>query len=429
MLIYGGEMYSLMERLFPICRSITGDGVRETLKIINDFIPLDMHEIPSGTKVFDWTIPDEWNINDAYVKNENGTRVIDFQNSNLHLVGYSIPCEGKISLKELKNHLHTLPDQPDLIPYVTSYYDKRWGFCLAHNDLLKLKDDFYYVKIDSVLEPGHLTYADLVIDGKTEEEILISTYVCHPSMASNELSGPVVSTYLAKYLLESKDNPFYTYRFVFCPETIGSITYISQNLDHLKNNVIAGYVINCVGDPGPFSYLLTKNENNLVDRITLHALKHSNHDYNIFSYLERRSDERQYNSPGVDLPVGSLMRTKHASYPEYHTSADNLDFVTQSALNESLEMYIRCIEMIENNRTYESVTICEPQLGRRGLWPNLSIKGSSTSWRLMRDIISYSDGSNDLLYIAEKVNRPFWELYPVVDQLVKSKSSVLKLIT
>jgi len=429
MLIDGGEMYNLMERLFPICRSITGDGVRETLKIINDLIPLDMHEVPSGTKVFDWTIPDEWNIKDAYVKDENGKRVIDFQNSNLHLVGYSIPCEGKISLKELKNHLHTLPDQPDLIPYVTSYYDKRWGFCLAHNDLLKLKDDFYYVKIDSVLEPGHLTYADLVIDGKTEEEILISTYVCHPSMASNELSGPVVSTYLAKYLLESKDNPFYTYRFVFCPETIGSITYINQNLDHLKNNVIAGYVINCVGDPGPFSYLLTKNESNLVDRITLHALKHSNHDYTIFSYLERRSDERQYNSPGVDLPVGSLMRTKHASYPEYHTSADNLDFVTQSALNESLEMYIRCIEMIENNRTYESVTICEPQLGRRGLWPNLSIKGSSTSWRLMRDIISYSDGSNDLLYIAEKVNRPFWELYPVVDQLVKSKSSVLKLIT
>ena len=428
MLIDDGEMYNLMGKLFPICRSITGNGVRETLKIINDLIPLDIHEVPSGTKVFDWEIPDEWNIKDAYVKDENGKRVIDFHNSNLHVVGYSIPYEGKLSLTILKNHLHTLPDQPDLIPYVTSYYDKRWGFCLAHNELLKLKDDFYYVKIDSVLEPGHLTYADLVIDGQTEEEILISTYVCHPSMANNELSGPFVSTYLAKYLLDSKDKPFYTYRFVFCPETIGSITYLNQHLNHLKEKVIAGYVINCIGDPGPFSYLLTKSENSLVDRITLHALKHSNQEYNIFSYLERRSDERQYNSPGVDLPVGSLMRTKHASYPEYHTSGDNLDFVTQDALNESLEMYIRCIEMLENNRTYESLTICEPQLGRRGLWPNLSIKGSSTSWRLMRDIISYSDGSNDLLCIADKVNRPFWELYPIVDQLVKSKSPVLKLV-
>jgi len=428
MLIDGSEMYYLMEKLFPICRSITGNGVRETLKIINNLIPLNIHEVPSCTKVFDWTIPDEWNIIDAYVKDENGKRVIDFHNSNLHVVGYSIPYEGKLSLTILKNHLHTLPDQPDLIPYVTSYYDKRWGFCLAHNELLKLKDDFYYVKIDSVLEPGHLTYADLVIDGQTEEEILISTYVCHPSMANNELSGPVVSTYLAKYLLDSKDKPFYTYRFVFCPETIGSITYLNQHLNHLKEKVIAGYVINCIGDPGPFSYLLTKSENSLVDRITLHALKHSNQEYNIFSYLERRSDERQYNSPGVDLPVGSLMRTKHASYPEYHTSGDNLDFVTQDALNESLEMYIRCIEMLENNRTYESLTICEPQLGRRGLWPNLSIKGSSTSWRLMRDIISYSDGSNDLLCIADKVNRPFWELYPIVDQLVKSKSPVLKLV-
>ena len=424
----GKEIYSLMCDLFPICRSITGNGVRKTLNKINDIIPLKINEVPTGTKVFDWTIPDEWNIKDAYVKDQNGNRIIDFKKSNLHVVGYSIPFEGKLRLKELKENLYTLPDQPNLIPYVTSYYEKRWGFCLSNNELLKLKEDLYDVKIDSTLKPGHLTYADLVIDGQTEEEILISTYVCHPSMANNELSGPVISTYLAKYLLELKHKPFYTYRFVFCPETIGSIVYLSQHLDHLKDKVIAGYVVNCIGDPGPFSYLQTKGENSLVDRITLHALKHSNQKYHLYSYLHRRSDERQYNSPGVDLPVGSLMRTKHASFPEYHTSADNLDFVTSNALNDSFKMYVSCIEIFENNRSYETVVLCEPHLGRRGLYPSLSRKGSSTSSRLMKDIISYSDGSNDLLWIADKINLPVWELYPLVDKLVQNENSVLKLV-
>ena len=428
MLNNGNEMFSLLKDLFPINRSITGDGVRETLKMINALIPLDIHEIPSGTQVFDWTIPDEWNIKDAYVKDSKGKRVIDFKSSNLHIVGYSIPFEGEITRDELKNHLYFLPDQPDLIPYVTSYYERRWGFCLSYNQFKKLKDEIYYVKIDSSLKPGYLTYGDLVITGESEKEVLISTYICHPSMSNNELSGPVVSTYLAKYLLEFPEKPFYTYRFVFCPETIGSITYISQHLNHLKEKVIAGYVINCVGDPGPFSYLQTKSENSLVDRITLHALKYSNQKYNLYSYLDRRSDERQYNSPGVDLQVGSLMRTKHASYPEYHTSGDNLNFVTPDALNDSLSMYVRCIQMLENNRTYESIILCEPQLGRRGLYPSLSIKGSSDSSRMMRDIISYSDGSNDLLWIADKLNYPLWKIYPNVEKLVQGEYPVLKLV-
>ena len=424
----GKGMYSLMSGLFSICRSITGNGVRETLNKINDIIPLKINEVPTGTKVFDWTVPDEWNIKDAYVKDQDGNRIIDFKKSNLHVVGYSIPFEGKLGLEELKENLYTLLEQPNLIPYVTSYYEKRWGFCLSHNEFLKLKEDLYDVKIDSTLEPGHLTYADLVIDGRTEDEILISTYVCHPSMANNELSGPVVSTFLAKHLLELKDKLFYTYRFVFCPETIGSIAYLSQHLDHLKGKVIGGYVITCIGDPGPFSYLMTKGENSLVDRITLHAVKHSNYEYRLYSFLDRRSDERQYNSPGIDLPVGSLMRTKHASYPEYHTSADNLDFVTADALDESLKMYIRCIEIFENNHSYESVVLCEPQLGRRGLYPSLSRKGSSTSSRMMKDIISYSDGSNDLLWIADKINIPVWELYPLVDKMVLNDNPVLKLV-
>ena len=303
------EMYSLMERLFPICRSITGDGVRETLSILKEYIPIEIKEIPSGTKVFDWEIPDEWNIKDAYVKNMDGSRVIDFKRSNLHVVNYSIPFEGELTLDELAKHLYMLPDQPDLIPYVTSYYEKRWGFCLSQNQYDALEDTIYKVKIDATLQPGRLTYADIVIPGESEKEILLSTYVCHPSMANNELSGPVLTTFLTKQLLARKKKPFYTYRIIFIPETIGSITYLSLHLDHLKRNVVAGYVVTCVGGPDQFSYLQTRAENTLVDRVTLHALMHTEDDYNVYNFLERGSDERQYNAPGIDLPVGSLIKS------------------------------------------------------------------------------------------------------------------------
>ena len=420
------KMDSLITRLFPICRSITGAGVRKTLRIIGNEIPLTIYEVSSGTDVFDWTIPDEWNIKDAYVKDEKGERVIDFRSSNIHVVGYSIPFEGKLPLDELKDHLHTLPDQPNLIPYVTSYYEKRWGFCLSHNEYVKLIDGLYEVKIDATLEPGSLTYADLVIDGESDKEVLISTYICHPSMANNELSGPVVATYLATHLIGLKNRPYYTYRFVFVPETIGAVTYISKHLEHLKKKVVAGYVVTCVGDPGSFSYLQTRQENTLVDRVTLHVLKYSGQKYKVYPFIDRRSDERQYNAPGVALPVGSLMRTKYASYPEYHTSSDDLNFVTPEALNGSMEMYKRCIQVLESNRIYNTTVLCEPHLGKRGLYPTLSKKGSSTTVRMMKDLIAYSDGKNDLLWVADKVGCPIWRLSPLIKILVQS--DILELI-
>jgi len=412
----GKKLYSLMCDLFPICRSITGNGVRETLEIIKEYIPLKVYEIPSGTKVFDWVIPDEWNIREAYVENSKGERIIDFMESNLHVVNYSIPYEGALNLDELKEHLHTLPDQSDLIPYVTSYYNKDWGFCLSHNDFLKLDNDIYSVKIDSTLKPGHLTYAELIIPGESDEEILLSTYICHPSMANNELSGPVVATFLAKEL--SNRELHYTYRFVFVPETIGSIAYLSKNLDHIKNNVVAGYVLTCVGDPGSFSYLCTRKENTLSDRVALHVLNNSAEEYKVYSFLDRGSDERQYNAPGIDLPIGSLMRTKYGSYPEYHTSGDNLDFVTSEALQGSLDMYLRCINVLENNRTYKTKILGEPQLGKRGLYSNLSFKGSAESARKMKDLLAYCDGENDLVCIADKIDCPVWDLVPIAEKLL-----------
>ena len=419
----GSEMYSLMERLFPICRSITGDGVRETLNILKGYIPIDIKEVPSGTKAFDWQIPDEWNIKDAYVKDSDGNRVIDFKRSNLHVVNYSIPFEGELTLDELKDHLYTLPDQPDLIPYVTSYYEKRWGFCLSHKQYESLEDIIYEVKVDSTLEPGSLTYADLVIPGKSKKEILISTYICHPSMANNELSGPAVTTYIAKNLIDKKEKPYYTYRFVFVPETIGAIIYLNKNLKHLKNYVIAGYVVTCIGDPGNFSYLKTRTENNLVDRITLHILENSEDNFNIYEFLKRGSDERQYNAPGIDLPVGSLMRSKYHEYNEYHTSADNLDFITETALEQSLNKYIYCLDAIEKNHIYKATILCEPHLSKYDLYETIGEKSVDTN--LFWNLIAYCDGKNDLLDIANKIDCPIWELYPVVETLI-NKGLIMK---
>jgi len=416
-------MYNLLKRLFPICRSISGEGVRETLRIIKEIIPINISEISTGEKVFDWIIPDEWNIKDAYVKNDNGERVIDFKKSNLHILNYSAPFEGKVSLKELKEHLYTLPDQPELIPYVTSYYERRWGFCISHNQFITLKDAKYDVKIDSSLKKGSLTYADLIIPGKVKSEILISTYVCHPSMANNELSGPVISTYLAKYIIGKKHKPFYTYRFVFVPETIGAIAYISQHLKNLKKNVIAGYVITCAGDRGNFSYLQTRFEDTLVDRITLHILKNTEDKFKVYNFTDRGSDERQYNAPGIDLPIGSLMRSKYHEYPEYHTSADNLDFVTDEDLIKTRDKYIDCLNAIENNHIYKTTVLCEPHLSKYNLYNTIGVKGDSDN--LFWNVIAYSDGENDLLDIAEKMNKPIWDLYPII-QVLLQKGLIIK---
>lgn len=401
-------MYKLIEKLYPICRSITGNGVRETLNIIKETIPITIKEIESKTKVFDWEVPLEWNIKDAYVKNSKGDKIIDLKKNNLHIVSYSEPINLKLTYNELIKHIHTLPEYPDWIPYRTSYYKKTWGFCMKHNDFLKLdKNDIYHIFINSTLKNGNLTYADLIIPGKVEKEILISCYICHPSMCNDSISGVVVSTFLAKYLLER--NNYYAYRFVFIPETIGSIAYLSLHIKKLKENVIGGYVITCIGDEGKFTYLKTRKDNKLVDKITLYTLKSNVKDFHIRDYLTCGSDERQYNYPGVDLNIGSLMKSKYHDYPEYHTSADNLDFVSEKGLNDSLSMYIKCIELFEINHYYKTNTLCEPQLGKYGLYNNIGgecdkYNKDKIDGHLISKFLKYCDTEHDLIDISKKLN-------------------------
>jgi len=412
-------MYELACQLFPICRSITGDGVRQTLTEIKKIIPVHTYEVPSGSKAFDWEVPPEWNIKDAYIKDKTGKRIVDFRKSNLHVVGYSTPFNGELTLSELKDHLYTLPEQPDLIPYITSYYSRRWGFCLSHNQLQTLKDEIYEVNIDSTLKPGFLTYGDLLIKGESEKEIVLSTYICHPSMANNELSGPVIATFLARQLLKKK-NLRYSYRFIFVPETIGSIVYLSKHLEHLKKNTIAGYVITCAGDNGPFSYLSTPDGGELVDRATIHVLKNSGVEFKTFDFLTRGSDERQYCSPRVNLPFGSLMRSKYGEYPQYHTSGDDLSFISPEGLASSFDMYNRCFETLEGNCIYRVTVCCEPQLGKRGLYPTLSTKESTYIVRTMTNFLAFCDGKRDLIEIAERINTPIWDLFPIIDRLLEN---------
>lgn len=413
------EMYRYLERLFPICRSLTGKGVRETFAILQEIAPLNLTEVPSGTKVFDWIVPPEWNVRDAYVADSSGRHVIDFKRHNLHLMGYSMPFEGNVSIEELQKHLYSLPELPGVIPYVTSYYQQRWGFCLSDQQRQELKDPFYQVKVDSTLEPGSMTMGDLVIPGDTKDEVFFSTYICHPSMANNELSGPIVAAFLAKELL-SRPKRRYTYRFAFVPETIGAIAYLSKHLHHLRKHVKAGYVITCVGDPGPYSYLETRLGDTLSDRVAQHVLDHIDGDTRWYSWLQRGSDERQYGWPGVDLPMGSLMRTKYGEYPEYHTSADDLDFVRPKALGQSLDMYLKAIDVLENNRIYRCTTLCEPQMGRRGLYPTVSTRTSGLSARELVDILAYSDGKTDLLDIADRLHKPVWECKESIHKLIEA---------
>jgi len=417
----GKVMHSFIADLFGICRSITGEGVRETLRYINKIVPLNILEVPSGTEVFDWKVPDEWNIKDAWVKDSKGNKVIDFKKSNLHIVSYSIPFEGEVTLDELKKHLHTLPDNPEAIPYVASYYQKEWGFCLAYDDYKNLEDSKYYVKIDSTLEQGSMTYGELIIEGKTDKEILLSTYICHPSMANNELSGPAVTTFLAKHILEQADKPFYTYRILFLPETIGSILYLSMHCEEMIKNTMAGYLLTCLGDSGNLSYLQTRCENQLVDRVTMHVLANGLNEYKLYDYLDRGSDERQYNYPSINLPVGSLMRSKYREYPEYHTSKDNLNFVTPEALHDSLMTYQKCIDALEHNHLYMVTTFCEPHMSKYNLYPDRGAQMPSELIFKRMNILNYCDGEHDLLSIAEKLKTPIWELYEDIDILLENK--------
>ncbi|MGL1934871.1 MAG: DUF4910 domain-containing protein [Fibrobacterales bacterium] len=413
----GNEMHDLCSRLFPICRSLTGNGFRKSLHIIQEHLPnLTLHEVPTGTQCFDWTVPKEWNIHDAYILNPHGKKICDFQHSNLHVVGYSTPVHKTISLDELQAHLYSLPDQPDAIPYITSYYNERWGFCITHNEREQLIAGEYTVVIDSELKDGSLTYGELIIPGVSDQEVFLSTYLCHPSMANNELSGPVVTTFLCKWLMALK-NKKYTYRIIIIPETIGSITYLSKNVKHMKQKTIAGFNITCVGDDRSYSYLPSRDESSLADRVAKHVFNNEYPDYVTFSFLDRGSDERQYCSPGVDLPVCSMMRTRYGSYPEYHTSLDNLDLVTPKGLAGGYEMLKRALECLELNDTLQVVVTGEPQLGKRGLYPTLGLKTSQNSVKNMMNLLAYADGNHDLIDIAETIKVPLWDLTETIQSL------------
>lgn len=410
--------------LFPICRSLTGAGVRETLSYLNELLPeLQLHSIPSGAEVFDWTVPDEWNIDDAFVATETGERVIDFHENNLHVVGYSEPIDQHLTFKELDNHLFHLPEQPTAIPYVTSYYARRWGFCLTHQRYKQLRrhpDRVYHVRIDSSLKPGELNYAELVLPGESDQEVFFSTYICHPSLANNELSGPCVQTALARWIESSLPDRKLTYRFYFGPETIGAIAYLSRNYETMKKKMVAGFVLSCLGDDREFSYLESRNGNTLADRVASHVLDNTVGDYRTYSYQHRGSDERQYCSPGIDLPVCTLSRSKFMEYPEYHTSLDNLDLISPEGLEGSLVMLTDVVRALDANFRPECMVPCEPQLGKRGLYPTLSTKQTRQIVGQMMDLIAYSDGSRDLLEIAERIEAYIGDLIPLADRLVEA---------
>ena len=402
----GQEMHAFIEQMYPICRSITGDGFRETLSLTSRYIPLEIHEVPTGTPVFDWTVPKEWNIRDAYVKDSTGQRVIDFRKSNLHVVSYSMPVQATLSLAELKDHLFTLPEHPDWIPYRTSYYQETWGFCLCHNDLLKMREDRYEVCIDSSLESGHLTYGEYYLPGQEEDEILISCHACHPSLCNDNLSSIAMVTFLAKHL--SARPRRYSHRFLFIPGTIGSITWLCLNEERV-NKIKHGLVAACVGDPGKSTYKKSRQGDTEIDRAVAHVLKHSGQAYEIMDFSPYGYDERQYGSPGFNLPVGCLMRTPHGRYPEYHTSADDLAFVRPECLADSFAKYLAVLNILENNRTYLNLNPkCEPQLGKRGLYRLMGgdreagFDQMSLLW-----VLNLSDGKHSLLDIAEQAGYEF----------------------
>ena len=419
MLSVNEEMYEWLKKLFPIARSITGDGLRETLSFLRGIIPnLEIKSVNSGQKVFDWEVPDEWSIHDAYIADLDGNKIIDFKKSNLHVVGYSIPIDQVISLHELQKNLHSLPAYPEAIPYVTSYYERNWGFCISHNQRLALKDRCYHVYINSELKPGVLNYGELIIPGDEDSEIFISTYVCHPSMANNELSGPVVATALARWIM-GLDKKRFTYRFIFIPETIGSIAYLSRHLDELKKNVIAGFNLTCVGDNRTYSFMPTPWGNTLVDRVSELVLGLSGVEYTKYSVLDRGSDERQYCWPGIEIPVVSIMRSKYGTYPEYHTSMDNLDLVTPDGLGGALSLHQKCIQIIESNYIYRANCLCEPCMGKRGLYPMLSTLDQKKTSRALIDLLYFCDGKRSLLDIMELMGGSLDEMQVLVNILLE----------
>jgi aminopeptidase-like protein len=420
----GVDMHRFAAELFPINRSLTGDGVRQTLRRIAARVPeLVVHEVPSGTQAFDWQVPAEWNVREAYVEGPSGERVIDFAEHNLHLVGYSVPVDAEMSLDELQPHLHSLPDAPDAIPYVTSYYQPRWGFCLRHRDRERLRPGRYRVRIDSTLAPGSLTYAEALLPGREAGEVLVSTYVCHPSMANNELSGPVVAAQLTRWVAALPDRR-YSYRFVFVPETLGAIVYLSRNLDVMRARTVAGFVLTCIGDERAYSFLPSREGDTLADRVARHVMRHHAPDFREYPFLERGSDERQYCAPGVDLPVCSVMRSKYHEYPEYHTSLDNLTVVTPVGLQGGYDLVRRCVAALEGNRRYRSTVLCEPQLGRRGLYPTLSSHETRFAVRDRMNVWAHCTGTMDSVAIAERIGIPVERV--IQEQRILADAGVLE---
>jgi len=412
----GQELLRFAEELYPICRSITGDGIRRTLAKIQDRIPLRICEIPTGTPVFDWTVPKEWNIRDAYIKAPGGRRVVDFLKCNLHVLNYSTPVHATLPLSELKPHLFTIPEQPDLIPYRTSYYNDEWGFCLSHNQMLALEDGDYEVCIDSTLEDGHLTYGECYLAGRSSDEVLISCHACHPSLANDNLSGLAVATFLAQ-LLSGRDLR-YSYRFLFIPGTIGAITWLARNRETAAR-IRHGLVLTCIGDKGGFHYKKSRRGNTDIDRVAAHVLRHSGESAEILEFSPYGYDERQYCSPGFNLPVGCLMRSVWGSFPEYHTSADNLDFIRPSQLAGSLFVCAAILDTLENNRWYRSESpYCEPQLGRRNLYWSAGGETSGEEEIMARLwVLNLSDGNHSLLDIAERSGILFSTISEAADLL------------
>ena len=413
----GEELYQIASALYPICRSITGNGLRQSLRWLQKWVPLSLREVPSGTQVFDWVVPKEWNIRDAYLRNSKGERVVDFQKCNLHVVNYSIPVSQKIRLVELRKNLFTLPDTPDWIPYRTSYYKETWGFCLSHRQLENLADEEYEVRIDSTLEPGSLTYGEFRIQGETDDEVLISSHSCHPSLCNDNLSGMVVAAKLAQYL--SRSSLRYSYRFLWIPGTIGAITWLARNepaLSHIKH----GLVLSCVGDPGRFTYKRSRRGKAEIDRTVEYVLRHFRLEFDVLDFSPQGYDERQYCSPGINLPVGCFMRTPGGKYPQYHTSADDLTLITQPALAESLHRLLHVVDVLEKNHHYLNLNPkCEPQLGRRGLYRQMGGTNNSGLEEAMLWLLNLSDGDQSLLDIAERSKLDFWSLNKAAEILVK----------
>lgn len=413
----GPAIHALVRELYPICRSITGDGFRQTLARLNDEIPLEVHEVPSGTQVFDWTVPQEWNIRDAYVKNSRGERVIDFRRSNLHVVNYSVPVQRRMSLSELRPHLHTLPDRPDVVPYRTSYYQQAWGFCLPHRQLERMPEDEYEVCIDSTLRDGHLTYGECVLKGASTQEVLVSCHACHPSLANDNLSGVTVAAFLARHLAQVPLR--YSYRFLFIPGTIGSITWLCLNEDRARA-IRHGLVLTCIGDRATFTYKKSRRGNAEIDLAVEHVLKHSGRDYSTVEFSPYGYDERQYCSPGFNLPVGCLMRSHHGQFPEYHTSADNPGFVDPAALANSLGTLLSVFDVLEHNRACLNLNPnCEPQLGKRGLYSAVGGTSAKQLEMALLWVLNLSDGRSSLLDIAERSGLRFDMINHAADLLLR----------